>query len=230
MDDTRPLNKVENELFQHVWAMMLELGEQQRHFNKLQTQYRTLASTWLLATIAAVGLIYSEKFNITFSYPFIVVPLCVAAATGVILLWILDILVYHEILVVSFDEAMRLETKYRWLTQVHNTYLQTQGKSRAVRVRASYFYVGAVILLMSVAGASIMQACFSLKPPHYCEGLLALLASAALGTVGGSAMINHANKRREMAHNNIEAGRQAELPEALNNHPLNSEHQAAKHQ
>ena len=43
-----------------VWRMLLELGVQERHFNELESRYRTLASTWLLATFAALGFIATQ--------------------------------------------------------------------------------------------------------------------------------------------------------------------------
>ena len=46
---------------QLVWAMIVEIGLNERHFNQLQTSYRTLASTWLLGLFAAAGFLLSRK-------------------------------------------------------------------------------------------------------------------------------------------------------------------------
>src|SRR6266536_2277682 len=48
------LDAVPKELFDKVWKLVLECGEQERHFGNLQGIYRGLASTWLLAMFAGV--------------------------------------------------------------------------------------------------------------------------------------------------------------------------------
>lgn len=38
------------DLFDCVWKIVQECGEEERHFNQLQSVYRGIASSWLLAT------------------------------------------------------------------------------------------------------------------------------------------------------------------------------------
>ena len=184
------LEVVDKVLFDKVWAMMLELGEQQRHFNQMQTQYRTIASTWLLGTIAALGFVYSKE-NIPLSPDILAVSLCIVAAFGIVLLWILDILVYHELLVVNFTQAEDLEAEYTWLTQVQSQYRLTQGNS-SVRVRASRFYAGSVILLAFVGAAALLRFYLTFSEPR---AAVSGVIIAVAGIIGGSTMILYARKR-----------------------------------
>ena len=184
------LADVDKVLFDKVWAMMLELGEQQRHFNQMQTQYRTIASTWLLATIAALGFVYSKE-NVPLSPDILAASLSVVAAIGIVLLWILDILVYHELLVVNFTQAERLESDYEWLTQVQSQYRKTQGKS-SVRVRATRFYAGSVMLLTFLGGAALVRSYLTSAQPR--SPLFAVIIVIS-GIAGGIAMTWYARKR-----------------------------------
>ena len=40
-----------------AWDVLKELGESERHFNNLETEYRKLASIWLLAGFAGIGFV-----------------------------------------------------------------------------------------------------------------------------------------------------------------------------
>lgn len=43
-----------------VWQMYSGLTEQCQHFNTLESSYRTLASTWLLAAFGGIGFLLKE--------------------------------------------------------------------------------------------------------------------------------------------------------------------------
>lgn len=46
-------------LFQRVWEFVKACDDREKHFNDLQGRYRTLASTWLLASFAGIGVAFS---------------------------------------------------------------------------------------------------------------------------------------------------------------------------
>lgn len=153
-----PVNEKE---FQHVWPIMQELGAAERHFNTIQGAYRTMASTWLLAALGGVGFIYSTTtFTADFSRDLIAGSIAAVAALGVALLWMLDVIVYHELLIAGYYEAQRLETTYEWLPRIRGW--RRAGDSREkewpVRKKVSLFYLGTMALLFLVAGATLSQA------------------------------------------------------------------------
>jgi hypothetical protein len=96
------------------WSTITEIGLQERAFNTLQATYRTLASTWLLATFAAVGFVWSQRANVALSVPVEVVVLFIgiAGAVGITLVWLLDLLVYHRLLEVVFWTGLAVELEY----------------------------------------------------------------------------------------------------------------------
>ena len=64
--DTGDLAAIKPEVYDRVWKFVVEAGLQERHFNQLQTEYRKLASTWLLAAFGAIGLLLT---NSSFALP-----------------------------------------------------------------------------------------------------------------------------------------------------------------
>ena len=171
---------------------MCELGEQQRHFNGLQSHYRTMASTWLLGTLTGIGLVYSDKVVLPIPPELAVAVLATAASLGIVLLWMLDILVYHELLVANYEAGKDLEREYAWLPQVRDRY--SRGHSGApVRVRASRFYIASAQLLLIIASAATARYA-SVAPRHgWATIVTVLLTVVAVG--GGIAMMWYARLR-----------------------------------
>lgn len=148
------LNKDE---FAKVWSMVTEVGEQERHFNTSQGTYRTLASTWLLAMFGAVGLLLQAATEpviraatdkvveeATLDKWMLVSGVGLATVVGIMLLWMLDVLVYHRLLMKSFNAGLKLEDWYAWLPRLRSG---GTGKGR-VRKNIARFY-----LFLSVPGA-----------------------------------------------------------------------------
>lgn len=65
----------------------------ERHFNTVQSGYRTLASTWLLAAFAAIGFVLSTKLTLLVPRELVIAGIGMAASIGIYLLWIIDLLV-----------------------------------------------------------------------------------------------------------------------------------------
>ncbi len=124
--------------FENVWKIVQECGEEERHFNTLQSVYRGVASTWLLATFGAVGYL---MFNKEVSAPTWVAPaICILGTLGVSLLWVLDLHVYHRLLVAAFKQGYELEEKFAWLPQMRRT-MTTSTHSSVRRRLATYYFL-----------------------------------------------------------------------------------------
>lgn len=137
-----------------VWVIVSELGENERHFNNLQHNYRTLASTWLLAMFAGIGYVLTAK-----DLPFIPQPIIaflgLAAACGITLLWNLDLRVYHQLLESCFVEGLKLEKKYNWLPRTRLNMMETQdSEPTGVLARVVWFYVICNTAALLVAGVA----------------------------------------------------------------------------
>jgi hypothetical protein len=49
--------------FDHIWEVYKHVAKFEHHFNTLQSTYRTLASTWLLAMFVGIGYVMANKFD-----------------------------------------------------------------------------------------------------------------------------------------------------------------------
>lgn len=96
-DDTtrHGVEDLSHETFDRVWSLVTELGLQERHFNDLESRYRALASTWLLAAFFGMGFVISqETLTLPFDRLLVVAGIGLAGTVGIALLWNLDLLVY----------------------------------------------------------------------------------------------------------------------------------------
>jgi hypothetical protein len=140
-----PAGGVQNkDVFENVWKVVTECGEEERHFNQLQSVYRGIASTWLLATFGAVGYLLYDKDG-KLAHPGIAGGVCLLGASGIVLLWLLDLKVYHSLLEAAFWEGQALEKYCPWLPQMREGMVQRAGK---VRLKlAGYYFLTAIVLL-----------------------------------------------------------------------------------
>lgn len=138
-----------------MWKAAGELFASERHFNQMQNQCRTLASTWLLAAFAGIGFLYKEHVFVDPARAAVFVAL--SAAAGIFLLWILDVKVWHRLLLANSMAGYRLERENSWMPTVRKYISHTKGFF-PVRVHLSFFYCLAIELLVLVAAAFATRA------------------------------------------------------------------------
>ncbi len=137
--------------------MYLALDEQERHFNDLESRYRTLASTWLLATFAALGFLATKKTDAISVSPLLVMSfVAFCGGAGIVLLWNLDLMVYHRLLDASFIAGIELERANPWLPKSHLGMLEAASNSGGVLRRIVYFYACSISFLFVLAGAFLV--------------------------------------------------------------------------
>jgi hypothetical protein len=125
------------DIFESVWKIVQECGEEERHFNTLQSVYRGVASSWLLATFGGVGyLLFDKDGNVT--HPWMAGGICILGALGICLLWMLDLHIYHRLLEAAFKQGLDLERKFAWLPRFRS---ESQLCTKAhVRPRLALYY------------------------------------------------------------------------------------------
>jgi len=155
MNEPETLLSVDPEKFENVWKVFTELGVAERHFNDLQTRYRALASTWLLASFAATGFILSQtNLSIPIDRLLLIAGVGVAASIGILLLWNLDLKVYHQLLSAGFAEGCRLEQAYPWLPQIRTGMRNRVGR-RGVLPRVIWFYICGNSIVLAISGVAL---------------------------------------------------------------------------
>lgn len=147
-------------------AVYREIGELERHFNSMQSIYRGLASTWFLAGYAGVGFLYSTKsWNLEIVDKDVAASLtCLAAATGICLLWLVDVRVYHTLLLALLERAKKFESDFEIPAFRTRAAQATLGPLRlSIRAKISLFYaIPATLLWCSALGFFI----FSFPPQN----------------------------------------------------------------
>lgn len=149
------LANVDGELFNRVMEITKQIGDKEEHFNNLQTEYRKLASTWLLAALGACGYILQSTAALPFDHWFILFGIALAGSAGIAILWILDLRVYQVLLDTFFREGVRLETAYyKWLPPIRINIMRSQ-KTGDIRTKVQYYYFASITLLMIVGAVSV---------------------------------------------------------------------------
>jgi len=153
------LDEVPADVFDRVWKIVTELGAYERHFNDIESRYRTLASTWLLAAFAAMGFVLSSTGPLPADPLLMVAALSIAGAAGVTLLWNLDLRVYHGLLDSAFRVGLELELAYRWLPPLRRR--MSRGPHEAGTYRSSvvyrvvWYYLGGNAALLIAGGVAL---------------------------------------------------------------------------
>jgi hypothetical protein len=133
-----------------LWDMLKELGTSERHFNSLEAEYRKLASIWLLAGFAGIGFLLKKDLNVGVAPEIAVLGIGLATSIGILLLWIVDLLVYHRLLDACFIEARKIEELHPELPQVRANMVQSQfGGSVTSRLRWFYILLAAAPVVFS---------------------------------------------------------------------------------
>jgi hypothetical protein len=137
-----------------VWDVYKSLTAQCEHFNSIESTYRTLASTWLLAAFAGIGFIMKDIQSE--DVPLFIAAVASAAAIGIFLLWLLDLMVYHRLLGAAFAEQLALEKRHAWLPQVAHGMMGAHGGAGVVP-KIVWFYIASYSLLIGIASVALVH-------------------------------------------------------------------------
>ncbi len=181
--------------FSRVWAIVTELGLYERHLNDIESRYRILASTWLLATFTGMGFVVTALGGDLGQAKWLIVSaLAAAGATGVLLLWNLDLRVYHRLLDAVFIQALSLEESYPWLPQVRRAIISSQ-KSGDVVARIVWFYIVIEVVLIGIGGGAFTKWAAATELPY--QSTFAGLAGWAVALLGVATYTYSATPRRK---------------------------------
>ena len=142
-----------------AWKTMCDLKAAEEHFNEIKVKCRILASTWLLASFGAMGFLVSRgSSSINLPVEVLILGIGLAAAFGLLLVWVLDLLVYHRLLDAYFSEALKLENSYPCLPQVRHNMIASQPGGQTIHYQA-WFYVGTISAPLVFSGALFSYWC-----------------------------------------------------------------------
>lgn len=141
--------------FDQLMEIYNHIGEEERHFNSLELEYRKLASQWLLVSLGAIGFVLTKQELVPVNIWILVIGICVASSLGILVLWFLDMKVYHELLHAAFREGVILENEYpQYLPQIRNNMVKSQSGGDIIK-RVMLYYFFSILLLMIIANISV---------------------------------------------------------------------------
>lgn len=141
--------------FEQLMEVYNHIAEEERHFNNLEMEYRKLASKWLLVSLGAIGFILSKQELVPINIWILVIGICIAASVGILVLWLLDMKVYHELLHSAFKEGILLENEFpQILPQIRNNMVKSL-KGGTVITKVILYYFFSILLLILIANISV---------------------------------------------------------------------------
>ena len=171
------------------------LGAQERHLGQIASNYRSLASKWLLATYAGIGFVLANQTNIQVCIELLIAAISFGGSIGIYSLWRIDILNYHRLLESSFEEAQCLELKHPAFPKYRNKMSDKMSKgSIGLRENVTLFYLMGLISLLASAMLAIVT-CFLQQSRGL--GLLAVIGGVAIITMISFHMYRATKKTRQ---------------------------------
>ena len=139
--------------FDEVYQMVKEIGVQERHFNDLNSRYKTMASTWLIAVFGGCGFVLTKGIEPASLY---IAGIGVSGSLGVYLLWLIDLRVYQQLLSACFIEGVKLELNNPWLPRVRINMMKSQPSGHVVPHLVWFYILGFLIpLIIAIVSLTI---------------------------------------------------------------------------
>jgi hypothetical protein len=135
--------------FERYW----KLSEMEERYNASSAGVRTLASAWLLASLGAIGWLFSSYDHETWPLPlgFLIVVVTTLGCVGMITLWVMDQLVFHRLLTSVFLVGLKIEKDDREIPPIRSRMMKTlEGLGTHQWERLFYLAPVAVFILISV--------------------------------------------------------------------------------
>ena len=141
--------------FDQLMKIYDHIGDEERHFNTLELEYRKLTSQWLLVSLGAIGFVLTKPEVVPVNTWALVIAICLAASLGILVIWFLDLKVYHELLHAAFREGVRLEKEFpQLLPQIRNNMVSSQTGGDIIK-RVVLYYFFSIALLFLIANIAV---------------------------------------------------------------------------
>lgn len=146
--------------FDGIRSDYARLNTQGFHLNEWSNKYRMLASTWLFASFAGAGFLARSPDGpnpLPVHRLEALFYLMLAAASGIVLMWILDVFVYRRLLDATVAERRKLEVRYSWLPQVQLRIERMFANGMPIDRRISLYYLGCSVVLILIGSIGYLR-------------------------------------------------------------------------
>jgi len=180
--------------FNQLMEIYNHVGEEERHFNSLEVEYRKLASQWLLVSLGAIGFILTKQELVHLNQWVLVTGVCLAASIGILVLWLLDLKVYHELLHSAFKEGVKLEDEFPLLLpQIRNNMVNSLRGGDIIK-KVILFYFFSILLLLVIANISVWMLTGQQPVLCFCINVISAILLALIFLAMTKKSVRHFNK------------------------------------
>jgi hypothetical protein len=145
-----------------MYGIYTKLIAYENHYNNIQNKYKSLASTWMVATFIGIGYLLSGiEVSIPFNTYIAIMFLCLLSAEGILLLWFLDAGVYFRLIEAIFVETYFLEKKYPFLGEYHHNILKLHQEGTDPLRFQGFYYFSFIVFLLGIAIVCLNSYLFS---------------------------------------------------------------------
>lgn len=137
-----------------------------KHYDGIQTKFRSLTSTLLLGIFAATGFLFTFQDQILPVHIIAVVAcLCLLGIGAVTIFCLLDLVFQERLIIANFIEALKLEEKYKWLEPIHHNMIH-KGVHFSSPSKKVIFYIGCGLFLFFLFSLSLYYYVKSFNNPY----------------------------------------------------------------
>ena len=135
-----------------AYGLYSKLKSYHNHYHIIQNKYKGLALTWMFAVFIGMGYLSTmPKMILPISGFIISMFLCLLAAQGIFLLWLLDGGIYQHIVESIFAENIILEKTFPVLGKTYQNILKLEKKEDTSARLHGMFYLYFIFFLYLVA-------------------------------------------------------------------------------
>ena len=144
-----------------------KLSEMEERFNSSSGGIRSLASAWLLASLGAIGWLFSSYDPLTWPLPlgFLVIVVTTLGCIGMITLWVMDQLVFHRLLTSVFMVGLKIENDDPDIPPIRSLMMKTQEGIGTYRWE-KLFYLMPILLFILITGVLVIGGSVELFSPN----------------------------------------------------------------
>lgn len=155
-DSDYTIDPIENNDQSIAYGLYSKIESYQSHYNAVKTKYKVLGLTWILATFAGIGyLLAGKEVGLPISKLIAISLLCLVSSSGLLLIYFLDISIYHRLLEALYRGALELENKNPFLAKTNHTMKPLLFKhNTGPEVLDALFYVYFIFTLLIIGNAT----------------------------------------------------------------------------
>jgi len=139
-----------------ICGLYLKLNQFERHFDSITTKFKKMLLTWIFATFAAIGFLLStETTKLPFNHMAGVLIVCFLGLVGNLIIWHLDMNVYHKFWAAIYIEEIVMEKRYHFLIPSRNTAMLVDDSRGRIFSQGLFYIVANILFLIMMGGSAI---------------------------------------------------------------------------